>query len=89
MSPCVTWQGDQQFKTLKAKAQPAPRGPRPSDRAAALRYTRETEFLTTGILYRREEPSLIQRIDEIRRHAQGTGPIPTEAEILKEFSASF
>jgi 2-oxoglutarate ferredoxin oxidoreductase subunit beta len=89
MSPCVTWKGDQQFKTLKAKARPLPADHDPSDRAAALRYTRETEFLTTGILYRREEPSLIQRIDEIRRHAQGTGPIPTEAEILREFGATF
>jgi 2-oxoglutarate ferredoxin oxidoreductase subunit beta len=89
MSPCVTWKGDQQFKTLKAKNRPLPADHDPSDRAAALRYTRETEFLTTGILYKREEPSLIQRIDEIRRHAQGTGPIPSEAEILAQFGATF
>ena len=88
MSPCVTWKGDQQFKTLKAKARPLPADHDPSDRAAALRYTRETEFLTTGILYKREEPSLIQRIDEMRGRAQGTGPIPTEADILEECAAS-
>ena len=44
MSPCVTWKGDQQFKTLKAKARAAsPPTTIAPDRAAALRYTRETE----------------------------------------------
>jgi 2-oxoglutarate ferredoxin oxidoreductase subunit beta len=89
MSPCVTWKGDQQFKTLKAKARPLPADHDPSDRAAALRYTRETEFLTTGILYRTREASLVERIDEIRRRAQGTGPAATEAEIMQQFAPSF
>jgi 2-oxoglutarate/2-oxoacid ferredoxin oxidoreductase subunit beta len=89
MSPCVTWKGDQQFKTLKAKARPLPADHDPSDRAAALRYTRETEFLTTGILFRTREASLVERIDGIRRRAQGTGPAATEAEILQQFAPSF
>jgi len=89
MSPCVTWKGDQQFKTLKAKARPLPADHDRSDRAAALRYTRETEFLTTGILYETREASLVERIDEIRRRAQGTGPAATEAEILQQFAPSF
>jgi 2-oxoglutarate ferredoxin oxidoreductase subunit beta len=89
MSPCVTWKGDQQFKTLKAKARPLPADHDSSDRAAALRYTRETEFLTTGILYRTREASLVERIDETRRRAQGTGPVATEAEIMQQFAPSF
>ncbi|HEY6051294.1 MAG TPA: 2-oxoacid:ferredoxin oxidoreductase subunit beta [Thermoanaerobaculia bacterium] len=89
MSPCVTWKGDQQFKTLKAKARPLPDDHDPSDRAAALRYTRETEHLTTGILYRTKEASLVDRVEEVRRRAQGTGPLPTEAEIIQEFAPSF
>jgi 2-oxoglutarate ferredoxin oxidoreductase subunit beta len=89
MSPCVTWKGDQQFKTLKAKARPLPADHDPSDRAAAMRYTRETEFLTTGILYRTREASLVERIEEIRGRAQGTGPAATEAEIMRQFAPSF
>jgi 2-oxoglutarate ferredoxin oxidoreductase subunit beta len=89
MSPCVTWKGDQQFKTLKAKARPLPADHDRSDRASALRYTRETEFLTTGILYETREPSLVERIDEIRGRAQGTGRAATEAEILRQFAPSF
>jgi len=89
LSPCVTWKGDQQFKTLKAKARPLPEGHDPSDRAAALAYTRETEFLTTGVLYRTRKPSLVERMDEVRRRAQQTSPVANAADILRQLASGF
>jgi hypothetical protein len=85
----VTWKGDQQFKTLKAKARPLPEGHDPSDRAAALAYTRETEFLTTGVLYRTRQPSLVERLGEVRRRAQQTNPVANAADILRRLASGF
>ena len=88
LSPCVTWKGDQQFKTLKAKARPVPVGSDPRDRAAALAFTRETDALTTGVLYRTRQPSLVERMEKIRRRARAEGPT-TEAEILWRLAPRF
>ena len=89
MSPCVTWKGDQQFKTLKAKARPLPADHDPSDREAALRYTRETDFMTTGVLYKTRQPTLVERLHEVRRRAQASGPASSDADLLHQFAAGF
>jgi 2-oxoglutarate ferredoxin oxidoreductase subunit beta len=89
MSPCVTWRGDDQFKTLKAKQRSLPADHDPKDRAAALRYTREVEFLTTGVLYEVEEPSLLDRMGQIREKARQAGAVSTVAEILEGLAPAF
>jgi len=89
MSPCVTFRGDHQYKELKAKLQHLPEDHDPTDRTAALRYTRETDVLTTGVLYRVEEPSLVERLDQVQAMARGDGPEPTTQDILKTFFPSF
>jgi 2-oxoglutarate ferredoxin oxidoreductase subunit beta len=86
MSPCVTWRGDEQFKMLKAKLAFLPPDHDPTDRTAALRYTRETDVLTTGVLYDVRQPSLCERIDEIRVKARHAGVVSTTAEILTALS---
>jgi 2-oxoglutarate ferredoxin oxidoreductase subunit beta len=89
LSPCVTWRGDDQFKTLKAKQRSLPADHDPKDRAAALRYTREVEFLTTGVLYEVEEPSLLDRMGQIREKARQAGAVSTVAEILEGLAPAF
>jgi 2-oxoglutarate ferredoxin oxidoreductase subunit beta len=85
VSPCVTWRGDEQFKTLKAKQRLLPADHDASDRTAALRYTRETDAVTTGVLYEVRQPSLLERMDEVRRKAQEVGAVSTAAEVLAAF----
>ncbi len=89
MSPCVTFRGDHQFKELKAKLRHLPEDHDPTDRTAALAYTRETDVMTTGILYRVDEPSLVDRLNHVNAVAQGEGPQPTTRDILKTFYPSF
>ncbi|HKA37280.1 MAG TPA: 2-oxoacid:ferredoxin oxidoreductase subunit beta [Thermoanaerobaculia bacterium] len=89
MSPCVTWRGDDQFKLLKAKLRPLPADHDRSSRAEALKYTRETDTLTAGILYEVREPSLVERIEEVRRKALAVGPVTSTADVLKAFSPGF
>ncbi|HJW14076.1 MAG TPA: 2-oxoacid:ferredoxin oxidoreductase subunit beta [Thermoanaerobaculia bacterium] len=89
MSPCVTWRGDDQFKVLKAKLRSLPPDHDRTSRAAALAYTRETDTLTTGVLYEVREPSLVERIEAVRRKAQASGPVTTTAEVLSAFAPGF
>ncbi|HTS02748.1 MAG TPA: thiamine pyrophosphate-dependent enzyme, partial [Thermoanaerobaculia bacterium] len=89
MSPCVTWRGDEQFKTLKAKARPIPAGHDASSRIEAFRYTRETEVLSTGVLYEVKTPSLNDRLDAIKKSARGDAPASTVADIVRTFLPSF
>jgi 2-oxoglutarate ferredoxin oxidoreductase subunit beta len=89
LSPCVTWRGDDQFKVLKAKQRSLPADHDRRDRAAALRYTREVEFLTTGVLYEVEEPSVIDRLVQVRIRAREAGAVSTVAEILEGLAPAF
>ena len=61
--------------------------PRRPDGGAA--YTRETDTLTTGVLYEVREPSLVERIEEVRRKALAVGPVTSTADVLKAFSPGF
>jgi 2-oxoglutarate ferredoxin oxidoreductase subunit beta len=86
MSPCVTWRGDDQFKTLKAKLAVLPPDHDATDRVAALRYTRESDALTTGVLYEVRQPSLVERVDGVRKKAHEVGKVSNTAEILAALS---
>jgi 2-oxoglutarate ferredoxin oxidoreductase subunit beta len=89
MSPCVTFRGDDQFKTLKAKLRSLPPDHDRTSRAAAFAYTRETATLTTGVLYEVRQPTLIERIGEVRRKAQAAGVVTSTADVLKAFAPAF
>jgi len=89
MSPCVTWRGDDQFKTLKAKARPLPQDHDRSSRHEALKFTRETDVLSTGVLYEVKTPSLNDRLDAIKVTARAGAPMVTVPEIVRTFLPSF
>ncbi len=89
MSPCVTFRGDDQFKVLKEKLKYLPEGYDPGHRANAMVYTRETDVLTTGVLYRTERPSLNQQLASIRERAKAQGPDPSVRQILETFYPKF
>jgi 2-oxoglutarate ferredoxin oxidoreductase subunit beta len=89
MSPCVTWRGDEQFKLLKAKLRFLPPDHDRSSRTAALAFTRETDTLTTGVLYEVRQPSLVERIEQVRRKALAAGPVTGTADVLRAFSPVF
>jgi 2-oxoglutarate ferredoxin oxidoreductase subunit beta len=90
LSPCVTWRGDDQFKILRAKVRFLPEDHDRTSRAQALAYTRETDTLTLGVLYQVRQPSLLERMEEVRRKAlAAAGPIQTTADVLSAFTPSF
>jgi Pyruvate:ferredoxin oxidoreductase and related 2-oxoacid:ferredoxin oxidoreductases, beta subunit len=89
LSPCVTWRGESQYGILKEKLQKLPEDHDPTDRAAAMRYTREKDVVTEGVLYEVQEPSFVDRLAHIRMMAQAEGPKPTTRDILKTFMPSF
>jgi 2-oxoglutarate ferredoxin oxidoreductase subunit beta len=89
MSPCVTYRGDDQFKILKAKLKFLPPDHDRKSRAAALAYTREIDSLTTGVLYDVREPSLVERIEEVRAKAMKAGPVTSTADVLRAFAPAF
>ena len=86
LSPCVTWRGDDQFKILRAKVRQLPEDHDRTSRQAALRYTREKETLTTGVLYEVAEPSLLDRMADVQRKAQKAGPVTGIEEVLAAFA---
>jgi len=86
MSPCVTWRGEDQFKSFKAKSRPIPEGHDKTSRAAALQFTRETEIMSLGVLYEVKAPSLIDRLAEIQVRARASRTKePTTDEIVRSF----
>ena len=89
MSPCVTWRGDDEFKRLKAMQKPLPEDHDPSRRANAIAYTREKDVLSTGVLYRVEAPTMIDRVEAIKQQAMGGKPAPSTKEILSTFYPRF
>ncbi len=89
MSPCVTWRGDDQFKSLKAKAKPLPEGHDRSSRQEAIKFTRETDVLSTGVLYEIKTPSLNDRLDTIKVTARAGAPMVAVPDIIRTFLPSF
>ena len=85
ISPCVTWRGDHQSKELRAKMRTLPHDHDPANREAALRFTDETDILTTGVLYNVSRPTLVDHMKEIERVARGDRPAPTMEKMLAAF----
>jgi 2-oxoglutarate ferredoxin oxidoreductase subunit beta len=86
ISPCVTWRGDDQFRSIKAKLAFVPADHDAADRAAALRYTREKEAVTTGVLYEARQPTLVESMADVRAKAREAGALASTAEILSAFA---
>ena len=80
ISPCVTWRGDDQFKELRAKVRTLPPEHDRTNRFEALRYTREDETLTVGVLYDVAQPTMVDRMNAIRATVQ-LRTTPTTREI--------
>jgi 2-oxoglutarate/2-oxoacid ferredoxin oxidoreductase subunit beta len=89
VSPCVTFRGDDQFKKLRDRQKPLPEGHDPSDREAALRFTRETERLTVGVLYEVERDSMLDGLAYLRARADLAGPPPQIEDIVQSFRPAF
>jgi 2-oxoglutarate ferredoxin oxidoreductase subunit beta len=85
ISPCVTWRGDDQFKEVRAKLAYLPADHDPTDRAMALRYTRETDKVTSGVLYDVITSSLDEELEVIHQKALKVKDHPTFKEILSTF----
>ncbi len=85
ISPCVTWRGDDQFKEVRAKLASLPADHDPTDRAAALRYTRETDKVTSGVLYDVITSSFDDELEVIHQKALKVKDHPTFKEIISTF----
>lgn len=85
VSPCVTWRGEEQHKVLRAKMRPIPPTHDITRRAAALLLTDEREYLTTGVLFAEERPTLLDFLEDIEKKARGDKPVPTREDFLRAF----
>ncbi len=89
MSPCVTFRGDDQFKVMKEKLRNLPEDHDVTSRRAAIYYTREEGIITQGVLYNTQQPSLTDRILELRELTLGDNVPPTTEEIFETFYPPF
>jgi 2-oxoglutarate ferredoxin oxidoreductase subunit beta len=89
MSPCVTFRGDNQFKTMKEKLQNLPEDHDRTKRRTAIAYTRETDVITQGVLYEVEQPTLMDRIEDMRQRALGDREPPSTRAIFETFYPPF
>ena len=86
ISPCVTFRGDEQYKTLKPLVTPIPADHDPADRVAAMRYTREVGKLSVGVLYRHPRQTMLDGMAYVREQAVVRRPQPpTMAELQRNF----
>ena len=86
ISPCVTWRGDDQFRSIKARLASIPSDHDAADRAAALRFTREKDAVTAGVLYEVRQPTLVESMDEVRSRAREAGALASTADVLAAFA---
>jgi len=89
MSPCVTFRGDNQYKLMKEKLRDLPEDHDATSRAAATTLTREDGVITQGVLYDVEEPSILDKLEEIRVKSLDGGKEPTTEDILESFYPQF
>ena len=89
MSPCVTWRGKDEFTNWKAKAKPIPAGHDRSSRAEALKYTREKEIMSIGVLYEVRQPTLLERLETVKTASLAGKAAPTMRQIKESFYPKF
>jgi 2-oxoglutarate ferredoxin oxidoreductase subunit beta len=88
VSPCVTFRGEEQYKVLKPMVTPIPADHDPTDRIAALRYTREDNRLSVGVLYRKPRATMLDAQNYVRQQAVAKHPKPPAmAELQRLFLA--
>jgi 2-oxoglutarate ferredoxin oxidoreductase subunit beta len=76
ISPCVTFRGDEQYKTLKPLVTPIPADHDATDRVAAMHYTREQRKLSVGVLYRVSRSTMLDGQQYVRQQAVAKHPKP-------------
>jgi 2-oxoglutarate/2-oxoacid ferredoxin oxidoreductase subunit beta len=81
-SPCITFYDT--YKIWPQKIVPIPESHDTSDLGAALKLAMDTTVMYTGIFYQKSEPSLEERIHELRKIAQEPG-IPTMQDFFGMF----
>lgn len=88
LSPCVTWRGEEQHKELRASVRAVPTDHDATDREAALRFTDETDQVTTGVLYEVTRPTLMDELASIEFQARAKDPAPTREKFLRMFQSA-
>ncbi len=83
ISPCVTFRGDEQYKALKPLVTPIPGEHDPTDRVAAMRFTREHGRLSVGVLYRKSRATMLDGQEYVRQQAVASHPTPPTMEELQ------
>lgn len=89
ISPCITFRGQEQFQRYRNIMRPIPADHNFSNRRAALLYTREEEILSVGILYKTDNPTLSDLIEDIGNKAKEEGPQPSIKEVFDHFLPDF
>ncbi len=83
ISPCVTFRGEAQYKTLKPLVAAIPADHDAADRVAAMRYTREQGKLSVGVLYRAPRATMLDGHAFVRQQAAIKHPQPPTMEELQ------
>jgi 2-oxoglutarate ferredoxin oxidoreductase subunit beta len=86
--PCVTFRGNEQFKTIRENARWLGDDPTydPTDREAAWEIARQTDIydMSFGILWREERPTYEERLAWLREKASKRGPATLDL-VLDQF----
>ncbi len=85
--PCVTYRGNEQFKTIREKARwLSPDEHDPTDRAAALEIAGQTDIydMSYGVIWRETRPTYEERLGFLREKAAGKEPADLDA-VLERF----
>lgn len=89
LSPCLTYNAKMDKEYFKAYSRPLPEGYDPRDYVAALKLAHEArteDYFPLGIIHRREEPTLNDRVGEIQKRALSAAEHQMTIEaILEEF----
>ncbi len=83
ISPCVTFRGEEQYKTLKPLVTPIPPEHDAGDRVAAMRFTRESGRLSVGVLYRESRATMLDGQEYLRQQAAARRAVPPTMEELQ------
>lgn len=89
LSPCVTFNAGMDREYFKAHSRPVPEDHDPADYEAAVRLVRQAQrehFFPLGIIHERHEPTLADRVGEIREKLLKASQHQDQIEeIVKEF----
>lgn len=93
MSPCVQYNAEVTYETVKKNLEPIPEDHDETDRAAAVNLALAKKPMYTGIFYRCDRPTLTTKLNSIRDLAMlkraGFENIEKEKKILEKISEQF